>query len=74
MVQPRVIPPPGKPTRHTNQLDFIAKEVLKAARLHKHSRPFLKPVDTIKLGLSVKIFLKFIYNLSRVELKEFFNF
>uniref|UniRef100_A0A914DAM5 Uncharacterized protein n=1 Tax=Acrobeloides nanus TaxID=290746 RepID=A0A914DAM5_9BILA len=52
VVQPRVIPPEGKPTRHTNQLDFIAKEVLKAAKNHKHAWPFMKPVDTVKLGIT----------------------
>ncbi|VDD86960.1 unnamed protein product [Enterobius vermicularis] len=51
VVQPRVIPPPGKPTRHTNQLDFIMKEVLKPAMRHKHAWPFMKPVDAARLGL-----------------------
>lgn len=53
-VQPRVIPPPSKPTRHTNQLEYIQKEVLKAVLKHKHSWPFSKPVDSIKLNLPVK--------------------
>lgn len=53
VVQPPVIPPIGKPTRHTNQLDFISKEVLKAAKNHKHAWPFMKPVDTVKLGIPV---------------------
>ncbi|VDK78938.1 unnamed protein product [Litomosoides sigmodontis] len=51
VVQPRVIPPPGKPTRHTNQLDFMLKEVLKPAMRHKHAWPFMKPVDAVRLGL-----------------------
>uniref|UniRef100_A0A158PPH3 Bromodomain-containing protein 2 n=1 Tax=Anisakis simplex TaxID=6269 RepID=A0A158PPH3_ANISI len=51
IVQPRVIPPPGKPTRHTNQLEFIHKEVLKPAMRHKHAWPFTKPVDALRLGL-----------------------
>uniref|UniRef100_A0A1I7YMH2 Bromo domain-containing protein n=1 Tax=Steinernema glaseri TaxID=37863 RepID=A0A1I7YMH2_9BILA len=51
VVQPRVLPPPGKPTRHTNQLEYIAQNVLKPALKHKHAWPFLKPVDTEKLNI-----------------------
>ncbi|GMT32994.1 hypothetical protein PFISCL1PPCAC_24291 [Pristionchus fissidentatus] len=51
MVQPRIIPPVGKPTRHTNQLEYIQNIVLKAALKHKHAWPFAKPVDSIKLNL-----------------------
>uniref|UniRef100_A0A914WHT4 Bromodomain-containing protein 2 n=1 Tax=Plectus sambesii TaxID=2011161 RepID=A0A914WHT4_9BILA len=51
VVQPRVIPPLGKPTRHTNQLEYIQKEVLKPALRHKHAWPFSKPVDSIRLNL-----------------------
>uniref|UniRef100_A0A1I8BM81 Bromo domain-containing protein n=2 Tax=Meloidogyne hapla TaxID=6305 RepID=A0A1I8BM81_MELHA len=51
MVQPRVIPPVGKPVRWTNQLDFLMKDVLKQAKNHKHSWPFQRPVDSIKLGI-----------------------
>uniref|UniRef100_A0A1I7W8I1 Bromo domain-containing protein n=1 Tax=Heterorhabditis bacteriophora TaxID=37862 RepID=A0A1I7W8I1_HETBA len=51
VVQPRVIPPMGKPTRHTNQLDYILNTVLKDAMKHKHAWPFNQPVDTVKLGL-----------------------
>lgn len=53
IVQPPVIPPVGKPTRHTNQLDFMLKEVLKPAMRHKHAWPFLKPVNAVQLKLPV---------------------
>uniref|UniRef100_A0A1I7THQ3 Bromodomain-containing protein n=1 Tax=Caenorhabditis tropicalis TaxID=1561998 RepID=A0A1I7THQ3_9PELO len=45
IVQPRVLPPFGKPTRHTNKLDYIMTTVLKEAAKHKHVWPFQKPVD-----------------------------
>ncbi|KAE9415154.1 hypothetical protein Angca_006966, partial [Angiostrongylus cantonensis] len=51
IVQPRVIPPMGKPTRHTNQLDYILNTVLKEVMKHKHAWPFNVPVDTVKLNL-----------------------
>uniref|UniRef100_A0A914LKY6 Bromodomain containing protein n=1 Tax=Meloidogyne incognita TaxID=6306 RepID=A0A914LKY6_MELIC len=51
MVQPRVVPPIGKPVRWTNQLDFLMKDVLKQAKNHKHAWPFQRPVDSIKLGI-----------------------
>ncbi|KFD54793.1 hypothetical protein M513_04227 [Trichuris suis] len=52
IVQPRVFPPPGKPTRNTNQLEYLQKEVLRAVLKHKHSWPFAKPVDAKKLNLT----------------------
>ncbi|CAJ0607955.1 unnamed protein product [Cylicocyclus nassatus] len=51
IVQPRVVPPFGKPTRHTNQLDYLLKTVLKAVMKHKHAWPFVTPVDAVKLNL-----------------------
>ncbi|CAD5234292.1 unnamed protein product [Bursaphelenchus xylophilus] len=51
VVQPRTVPPTGKPTRQTNQLDYIAKEILKPALKHKHAWPFLRPVDAVKLNI-----------------------
>jgi len=53
MVQPRVVPPIGKPVRWTNQLDFLMKDVLKQAKNHIHAWPFQRPVDSIKLGIQV---------------------
>jgi len=53
IVQPRVIAPPNKPTRHTNQLEYLQREVCKAVLRHKHSWPFAKPVDSVKLNLPV---------------------
>ena len=55
LVQPRVVPPVGKPTRHTNQLDYMQREVLRAVLKHKHAWPFAKPVDAVKLGLTVSL-------------------
>ncbi|KAI6209732.1 hypothetical protein M3Y96_00251900 [Aphelenchoides besseyi] len=49
MVQPRYIPPHGKPTRNTNCLDYISKNVLKPAMKHQKSWPFKTPVDTLAL-------------------------
>ncbi|CAL2029847.1 unnamed protein product [Caenorhabditis brenneri] len=49
IVQPRVLPPFGKPTRHTNKLDYIMTKTLKEAGKHKHVWPFQKPVDALAL-------------------------
>ncbi|KAI6191995.1 hypothetical protein M3Y97_00288000 [Aphelenchoides bicaudatus] len=51
VVQPRYIPPPGKPTRNTNCLEYIANSVLKPALKHKHAWPFAKPVNAEQLGI-----------------------
>ncbi|CAD6189752.1 unnamed protein product [Caenorhabditis auriculariae] len=51
VVRPRIFPPDGKPTRHTNRLDYILTKVLKEAGKHKHAWPFLKPVDTVQLNI-----------------------
>uniref|UniRef100_A0A7E4V2X9 Bromodomain-containing protein 2 n=1 Tax=Panagrellus redivivus TaxID=6233 RepID=A0A7E4V2X9_PANRE len=51
-VQPRVIPPPGKPTKHTNVLEFLWKKVVKMLLKHQHGWPFATPVDTISLPIS----------------------
>ncbi|EFO89711.1 CRE-BET-2 protein [Caenorhabditis remanei] len=51
IVQPRTEPPPGKPTRHTNRLDYILFTVVKDALKHKHSWPFQAPVDAKSLQI-----------------------
>lgn len=51
IVQPLVMPPKGRPGRNTNQLQFIAKNVMKAVWKHHHAWPFQQPVDAIKLNL-----------------------
>uniref|UniRef100_A0A8R1DVR4 Bromo domain-containing protein n=1 Tax=Caenorhabditis japonica TaxID=281687 RepID=A0A8R1DVR4_CAEJA len=51
VVQPRTSPPRGKPTRHTNCLDFVLFTVIKDALKHKHSWPFQSPVDANKLEI-----------------------
>jgi len=52
-VRPLVVPPPHKRTRHTNQLDYIMKEVVRSTLRHKHAWPFTNPVNSIKLNLPV---------------------
>ena len=51
IVQPPVVPPPNRPGRITNQLHYLKTTIIKAMIKHNHSWPFVKPVDTIKLGL-----------------------
>lgn len=51
IVQPPVVPRPGRPHRNTNQLQFLLKVVLKTIAKHIHAWPFMTPVDTIKLKL-----------------------
>lgn len=60
VVQPAVHPPPDRPGRVTNQLQFLQKTVLKAVYKHSFAWPFHQPVDARKLNLpvSVSIFLE----------------
>uniref|UniRef100_A0AC34RSG6 Bromodomain-containing protein n=1 Tax=Panagrolaimus sp. JU765 TaxID=591449 RepID=A0AC34RSG6_9BILA len=51
VVQPRVVPPPGKPTKHTNRIEFLYT-VIKSLKKHNHAWPFEKPVDAVKLILN----------------------
>ncbi|XP_030763893.1 bromodomain-containing protein 3-like isoform X5 [Sitophilus oryzae] len=51
VVQPLVMPPPERPGRITNQLQFLQKTVLKAIWKHQFVWPFQQPVDAKKLNL-----------------------
>ncbi|EGI66642.1 Bromodomain-containing protein 2 [Acromyrmex echinatior] len=51
IVQPPVIPPPDRPGRITNQLQFLQKGVLKPVWKHQFAWPFQQPVDAKKLSL-----------------------
>ena len=55
VVQPPVQPPPDRPGRVTNQLQFLQKTVLKAVWGHHFAWPFRQPVDAKKLNLPVCI-------------------
>lgn len=51
IVQPNYIPPPHKPHRNTNQLQYILKILNRNLWKHQYAWPFQTPVDTIKLQL-----------------------
>ncbi|XP_031780374.1 bromodomain-containing protein 3 isoform X9 [Nasonia vitripennis] len=51
IVQPPVVPPPNRPGRVTNQLQFLQKGVLKPLWKHQFAWPFQQPVDAKKLNL-----------------------
>lgn len=51
VVQPPVIPPPHRPGRVTNQLQYIQKCVMKSVWKHQFAWPFHQPVDAEKLNL-----------------------
>lgn len=53
IVQPPVVPPPNRPGRITNQLQFLQKGVLKPVWKHQFAWPFQQPVDAKKLNLPV---------------------
>lgn len=61
MVKPRILPPIGKPVRHTNQLEYMLNTVLKEAMKHKHAWPFVSPVDAKSLGLVVSCFHDYVF-------------
>ncbi|XP_031333781.1 bromodomain-containing protein 3-like isoform X3 [Photinus pyralis] len=51
VVQPPVHPPPSRPGRNTNQLQFLFKTVYSAVWKHRFSWPFRQPVDAMRLNL-----------------------
>ena len=50
-VNPPTYPPPDRPGRNTNQLQFIKRQVLPTLWKHKFAWPFKRPVDAEKLRL-----------------------
>ncbi|KAK0179895.1 hypothetical protein PV327_005605 [Microctonus hyperodae] len=51
VVQPPVVPPPTRPGRNTNQLQYLQKGVMKPVWKHTFAWPFQQPVDAAKLNL-----------------------
>lgn len=51
IVQPPTVPPPDRPGRNTNQLQYLIKTVMKTIWKHHFSWPFQQPVDAKKLNL-----------------------
>ncbi|CAB3360095.1 Hypothetical predicted protein [Cloeon dipterum] len=51
VANPSIMPPPDRPGRHTNQLQYLLRNVLKALWQHRYSWPFQQPVDAKKLNL-----------------------
>nr|XP_053656583.1 bromodomain-containing protein 3-like isoform X2 [Cherax quadricarinatus] len=51
IVQPPFTPPPHRPGRITNQLQYIQKQVMKTVWKHQFAWPFHQPVDAMKLNL-----------------------
>lgn len=60
VVQPPVVPPPNRPGRVTNQLQFLQKGVLKPVWKHQFAWPFQQPVDAKKLNLPVCRYVYFL--------------
>jgi hypothetical protein len=50
-VNPPTYPPPDRPGRNTNQLQFIKRQLVPALWKHKFAWPFKRPVDAEKLRL-----------------------
>ncbi|XP_011296450.2 homeotic protein female sterile isoform X2 [Musca domestica] len=51
VVQPPIVPPPDRPGRNTNQLQYLMKTVMKTIWKHHFAWPFQQPVDAKKLNL-----------------------
>lgn len=51
VVQPPVYPPPDRPGRVTNQLQYLKNIIVRAMWRHEYAWPFQQPVDAKKLGL-----------------------
>lgn len=88
IVQPPVVPPPNRPGRITNQLQFLLKGVLKPVWKHQFAWPFQQPVDAKKLNLPVRFnckyqnnivarmrtqFVKYLYKILSLNLLKLFS-
>lgn len=51
IVQPHTVPPPQRPGRNTNQLNYLKNTVMKAVWKHQFGWPFQTPVDAMKLNI-----------------------
>ena len=51
VVQPHTVPPPHRPGRNTNQLNYLKNTVMKAVWKHQFGWPFQTPVDANKLNI-----------------------
>ena len=51
IVTPPTQPPPNRPTRVTNQIKYILKELLKPILDHELATPFLQPIDAIRMNM-----------------------
>lgn len=60
VVQPPFTPPENRPGRMTNQLQYIAKYVLKPVWKHQYAWPLQQPVDANKLNLPVSSISHFV--------------
>ncbi|XP_065345233.1 homeotic protein female sterile-like [Cloeon dipterum] len=52
VANPSTVPPPDRPGRRTNQLQYLLKRVINSLWHHRCSWPFLQPVDAKALNLT----------------------